>query len=459
VNRGSLLSSIQAGTKLKKTVTKDCSAPMTSRPAAGTSAGAPGVTAASAAAAGSRGGATAGFGDIFAQGKVQLRHAGGPGKAVIEKKVATLRRGTQAQPAPAKAAANHASTTQAEQDRLNRIREAADSAAKAQKQAEETARKERLETERLQSLARAEAQRADDARKAAEEARKAAEREAERRIQAAAAAEKERVRREERERADRERVEREAKQLAEKRLADERAARAAEESRLAQQRAQLAEEEAARARKLAQERAVAAAEAVASAPASGASGGSRGICSRCNQGLQGTTVQLDSGEILHAACHRCNQCAVVLGEAYCVVGSESLCDDCANRQVSKAAPHCATCGGQITSEYVVIDETPRHRQCVTCQDCKRELMRSGASASLKRWPNEPGLFCDSCHDIRANADKCDMCLRALGFGTFVTVLGKRLHEACLVCKTCSAKLSKSEIYTAGGWPACQEHGE
>lgn len=476
--RGALLSSIQAGTKLKKVETKDCSAPITSRAPSQASGLASPVNSSNSvnnlSAAAPRGGnGPAGFGDIFAAGRVQLRHAGGPTKTV-EKKVATIRRGTQL-PSPSapvgKTAASPAKTAEidAELERTRKAREAADLAAKAQIAAEEKAKAERQEIERLQAQAKSDALKAEQRKaqeqRAADEARKAAEREAERRVQAAATAERERVRREEKER-----VEREMRLVAEKqkREADERTARAAEEARVAQERSLAAEQEAARARKLALERAAAAAEAVAASTTPTKSGGSRGFCTRCGQGLTGTTVQLETSEIIHAACFKCDHCAAPLAESYNVVGGESLCDGCSRREIEKsaqqaasgAANFCTRCGGKLTGEYIVIDEQPMHRHCLTCQDCSCELMPKGVAAvNLKRLPNEAGVFCDKCVAKRMDVDKCDVCNKPLGVGQFLNVLGHRMHPACLKCKKCSKALPRDQIYSAGGWPACADHGE
>ena len=117
-------------------------------------------------------------------------------------------------------------------------------------------------------------------------------------------------------------------------------------------------------------------------------------------------------------------------------------------------------GGKLTGEYIVIDEQPMHRHCLTCHDCAGELMPKGAtSVNLKRWPGESGLFCDKCHAKRFDADKCDVCSKPLGVGQFLTVLGHRMHPTCLQCKKCSKALPRDQIYSAGGWPACADHGE
>jgi hypothetical protein len=441
-------------------------------------------TAKSPGAAGGSG--PTGFGDIFASSKVQLRRVGAPSGGaggapkMIEKKTATIRRGTQAVTSPPSGPAAATSPSKAELDqqreRERRAREEADQAAKAQKAAEERARAEREAAERLrQEQARKaadEERRLAQEERARQEARAAAERAAEERVRAAASAERERVQREERAQLEKQRKAAEADRARQEEEARRRAAANAEAQRREQaaaaERAARAEQEASRARQIALERAAAAAAAVAEAPAGTSSGGSRGFCTRCGQPLRGTTVELDTKEVIHQTCFKCERCSCALTDSYFNVDGQALCEKCAksNDHASSndsggSAPNCQVCHRKVSGEYLVIDGAPRHRQCLTCQDCRRELLPANFSGevSLHRWANEPGHFCDACFNKRNDADKCDMCERPLGAGTFLTVMSKRLHPTCLRCRSCNAHVAKDRIFQKAGWPACEQCGE
>jgi hypothetical protein len=398
---------------------------------------------------------------------------------VIEKKTATIRRGTQAVPPPTAGAASATSPSKAELDlqreRERRARDEADQAAKAHKAAEERARAEREAAERLRAeqarKAADEERRLAQEERARQEARAAAERAAEERVRAAAAAERERVQREERAQLEKQRKAAEAERARQEDEARRRAAANAEAQRREQaaaaERAARAEQEASRARQIALERAAAAAAAVAEAPAGASSGGSRGFCTRCGQPLRGTTVELETKEVIHQSCFKCERCGCTLNDAYFNVDGQAVCEKCAKSDAgdggsgASVSTNCQVCNRKFTGDYLVIDGAPRHRECLKCQDCKRELLPASFSGemSLHRWANEPGYFCDACVNKRNDADKCDMCERALGAGTFLTVMGKRLHPTCLRCRSCNAHVAKDRIFQKAGWPACEQCAE
>mmetsp|Transcript_1710 Transcript_1710/g.2878 ORF Transcript_1710/g.2878 Transcript_1710/m.2878 type:complete len:450 (+) Transcript_1710:1-1350(+) len=431
--RAGLLSGIEGFSKgkLKKTVTKDCSAPVTSR-----KVNQGGITAGPSNSGGGGGrptvgGGPSGFGNIFAGGMPQLRSVGAKPKP----KVATLRKSNMQKPATLRAPPDLSGSQrrlQEEQQRKQELERKQQEEAKQKKIEQE--RKERMERERKQREQRAQKEREEQKRRdleiqeklkreGAETARIERERQEAQRRQI----EMERKRREEEERIEKQRKEQERRQQEQyRRDKEKREQEALEKIQLQNPNNNFESENTL-----------------------------RGPCHKCRRDLSNSEVGMEAeGIVFHKACFACGKCGKVLGEKYFGDAHDPRCEPCAQQDLNQSeTSNCSICLQPITGTYLLQNGKSIHTTCLTCVDCRKPLFQAGQKeVSLNKYSD--GYVCSNCEEKRC--DKCDECGRAID-GEFLNLLNRKLHKNCVLCCVCKTLLNPQKVYIKDGQPACETH--
>ena len=104
-----------------------------------------------------------------------------------------------------------------------------------------------------------------------------------------------------------------------------------------------------------------------------------------------TTSVTYEGNPFHSDCFVCAECGKALaGKAFCRMEEQRVCHDC---YLSNHAKTCAGCLKAIEGQerYIVYDSDHYHRQCFTCDNCKKPM--AGEKFRLR---NENERICMEC---------------------------------------------------------------
>ncbi|XP_028397638.1 four and a half LIM domains protein 2-like isoform X2 [Dendronephthya gigantea] len=114
------------------------------------------------------------------------------------------------------------------------------------------------------------------------------------------------------------------------------------------------------------------------------------VCFQCNEVIKTTSVTYE-GNSFHSECFVCAECGKPLaGKAFCRMEDQRVCHDC---YLSNHAKTCAGCLKAIEGQerYIVYDNDHYHRQCFTCDSCKKPM--AGEKFRLR---NENERICMEC---------------------------------------------------------------
>ncbi|CDW53578.1 LIM domain containing protein [Trichuris trichiura] len=104
---------------------------------------------------------------------------------------------------------------------------------------------------------------------------------------------------------------------------------------------------------------------------------------------------------------------------------------------------CFLCRQGITSDkFVEVGRRLIHYDCFKCRQCKEALRTESAKVHSNRF------YCGPCY-LRLFCARCNICKKSVFPQDVVTLRGKKVHQACLVCALCKAPLGIGQHYIVG----------
>jgi uncharacterized CHY-type Zn-finger protein len=192
-------------------------------------------------------------------------------------------------------------------------------------------------------------------------------------------------------------------------------------------------------------------------------------CAKCNNSLYGTEFVTAGGRNYHQEHFVCGKCNKKLIGAYYDHHSQVYCPNCAGELMP-----CTKCRRGITGQYMILDGSPYHNECVErkqCAQCRGPIEDTVLTALGKTWHTrcfkcqqcgkELGREfvakdgygqCVSCVDRARPA--CEKCRNPLS-GEYINFQGKGFHQDCFVCTQCRSRLGTSGFFNVGGQLKCQ----
>ncbi|XP_020818090.1 paxillin homolog 1 [Drosophila serrata] len=110
---------------------------------------------------------------------------------------------------------------------------------------------------------------------------------------------------------------------------------------------------------------------------------------------------------------------------------------------------CCKCNEIIRSRAICSLGKSYHPLHFTCQDCGGQVEPSDY------YDIKDKVVCSECY-LSKHAEKCSTC-RAPIVGRTVVSMGRKWHEKCFRCLSCSKPLLSSSFYEVNGFLFCKEH--
>ncbi|XP_064628367.1 prickle planar cell polarity protein 3-A-like isoform X2 [Lineus longissimus] len=155
----------------------------------------------------------------------------------------------------------------------------------------------------------------------------------------------------------------------------------------------------------------------------------------------------------HETCFCCLVCKQPIGsKSFIPKDNDVVCIPCYEDQF---AQRCLACNGVINKGGVTYKNSPFHRECFVCNNCKKEL------AGLKFTSKDEQPYCAECYgDLYAK--KCCRCTKPItGIGStkFISFEERHWHSDCFNCYKCNVSLVSKGFLTDGEDILCPTCGK
>eukprot|EP00918_Siedleckia_nematoides_P085291 GHVU01187499.1.p1 GENE.GHVU01187499.1~~GHVU01187499.1.p1 ORF type:complete len:283 (+),score=35.71 GHVU01187499.1:164-1012(+) len=159
------------------------------------------------------------------------------------------------------------------------------------------------------------------------------------------------------------------------------------------------------------------------------------------------------GKQWHEQCFCCKVCQQPIGnKSFIPRDAEVVCVPCYEENF---AQRCMACNGVINKGGITYKSTPWHRDCFTCNNCKKIL------AGEKFTSKEDKPYCAECFgDLFAK--KCCRCTKpitGLGGTKFISFEERHWHSDCFNCGKCNVSLVGRGFLTDEDNILCSECGK
>jgi len=141
-----------------------------------------------------------------------------------------------------------------------------------------------------------------------------------------------------------------------------------------------------------------------------------------------------ANETWHPEHFTCTECTTKLGGEFMSVEDKVYCKECATNLFAKT---CETCDKAIVNGGIKMGEKHFHSECLNC------LEGHPLTPEMQFVSVPDGYICEQ-HWKELYVKSCAMCQETIT-GSYLSVLEKFYHKACLKCSRCSNSLAGGKI--------------
>jgi hypothetical protein len=161
-------------------------------------------------------------------------------------------------------------------------------------------------------------------------------------------------------------------------------------------------------------------------------------CAKCSTPIAAKDLVKAGGKFFHRKCLTCFHCHELLTKTKSRAFRKDDKLFCQKDYELIYASLCNACGKPILADCVFVqNDEYYHQDCFNCKTCSKKLEAYFSVAGELRCTD---------HTSASTTDtSCFVCNLSIPIDAVVPALGKKFHEACIVCTHCNVKVKKSEI--------------